>query len=97
MNRNDRRKAQKRGITAKDLRSESMKAIEYATRSYSVAVAMVLFDKLGFGKKKIQMTMKQIHDLFDAINDGYVDIKDLKKTLDEECDLVFEEGGGSHG
>ena len=52
MNRKQRRAAAKRGITATDLRQEHYDGIRYAVKCYSVAVAMVLHDKLGFGPSR---------------------------------------------
>lgn len=84
MNRALRRQSAKRGITAKDLRQEGLSATRLAVDAYSVAVATVLRDKLGFGDKKLIMTMKQIEGLFDSINSGYVSIEDLKGVLRDE-------------
>ena len=87
MNRALRRQSAKRGITAKDLRQEGMFATRLAVDAYSVAVATVLRDKLGFGDKKLSMTMKQIEGLFDSINSGYVSIEDLKAVLRDEVGI----------
>ena len=85
MNRAARRQSAKRGITAKDLRQEGMFATRLAVDAYSVAVATVLRDKLGFGEKKLHMTLGQIEGLFDSINKDYVSIGDLKRTLRDEA------------
>ena len=92
MNRQQRRAAQKRGITSQDLRQEHLDGIRFAVKCYSVAVAMVLHDKLGFGAVRLTRTMSQIQDMFDAIQRDYVTIGDLEKTLHEECGLVFKDG-----
>jgi hypothetical protein len=56
MNRTERRQAVRKGITAKDLHAiiqeEGLRATRFAVDAYSVAVAMVLYDKLHFGKRK---------------------------------------------
>lgn len=87
MNRSERRKAQKRGITSKDLRQEGIDATRYAADAYSVAVAWVLYDKLHFGEKKMRITINQINDLFDSILKGYCSIEDLKQALNEEIGI----------
>ena len=93
MNRKQRRQAVKSGVDGKKLleitKREGLIATRMAVDAYSVAVAMVLFDKLHFGKKKIQMTLKQIESLFDSIDNDYVTIEDMKQTLAEECELFF--------
>ena len=87
MNRALRRQSAKRGITAKDLRQEGISATRFAVEAYSVAVATVLRDKLGFGEKKLHTTLKQIEGLFDSINKDYVSIGDLKRTLRDEAGI----------
>lgn len=57
MNRAERRRAARKGITAKDLHSitqeEGLRATRFAVDAYSVAVAMVLYDKLHFGQWRL--------------------------------------------
>lgn len=60
---------------------------------FSVAVAWVLKDKLNYGNKKVKQTMKQINGVFDSINSGELDLNEMKRVLDEECDLVFTRNG----
>lgn len=92
MNRKQRRAAQKRGITAKDLKLEKEDGIRFAVHCYSVAVAMVLHDKLGFGEVRCTRTLAQIWDLFDSITRDYVSIADCEKILFEECGIRFKDG-----
>lgn len=92
MNRQQRRAASKRGITDRDLRQEHFDGIRFAVKCYSVAVAMVLHDKLGFGEVRLNRTMGQIQDMFDSIQRDYVKIGDLEKTLLEECGISFKDG-----
>ena len=96
MNRAERRRAARKGITAKDLhaimREEGLRATRYAVDAYSVAVAMVLYDKLHFDKNKIIKTLKQIEDLFDSVNKDYLTIEDMKTVLSEELGIEFKEG-----
>lgn len=95
MNRKQRRAAEKRGITAYDLKQERYDGISFAVKCYSVAVAMVLHDKLGFGPVRLSRTLGQIQDLFDSVQRNYVKIGDLEKTLREECGILFKEGDNS--
>ena len=92
MNRKQRRAAAKRGITATDLRQERYDGIRYAVKCYSVAVAMVLHDKLGFGPVRLQRIMGQIQEAFDAISEDYVTIGDMEMALLEECGIRFKDG-----
>lgn len=94
MNRSQRRNVAKHGVTDKDLKritqQEGLSATRFAVEAYSAAVAWVLYDKLHFGKKKLQMALKQIEDLFDSVNGDYLTIEDIKKALAEECDIAFK-------
>jgi len=92
MNRKQRRAAVKRGVTATDLRQEQLAGIRFAIKCYSVAVAMVLHDKLGFGAVRLNRVMGWIQDMFDSIQRDYVKIGDLEETLHEECGIVFKDG-----
>lgn len=92
MNRKQRRAAAKRGITDRDLRQEHFDGIRFAVKCYSVAVAMVLHDKLGFGEVRLNRTMGQIQDMFDSIQRDYVKIGDLERALLEECGISFKGG-----
>lgn len=66
--------------------------IRFAVKCYSVAVAMVLHDKLGFGEVRLNRTMGQIQDMFDSIQRDYVKIGDLERALLEECGISFKDG-----
>lgn len=93
MNRQQRRKSIKRGVTVSDLKQEQLDGIRFAVRAYSVAVAMVLHDKLRFGDTKLKQTINQIQDLFDSVSRDYITIADLEETLLEDCGISFQEGG----
>lgn len=92
MNRQQRRAANKRGITDRDLMQERFDGINFAVKCYSVAVAMVLRDKLGFGPIRLNRVMGQIQDMFDSVQRSYVKISDLEKTLYEETGILFKDG-----
>lgn len=94
MNRAERRGATRKGLTASDLQYaldlEKQRAIKQSVDFYSVAIAYTLHDKLHFGEKKLQMTMRQIEDLFDSITRDYVSFDDLKTVLLEEAGIDFK-------
>lgn len=58
--------------------------------SYSVALSMVLWDKVGKDKEAIKKIVDEVQQLFDSINKNYVSIEDCKRTLSEEADIIFE-------
>ena len=93
MNREERRKQSRIGITAKELKqldiSIKQKSIKFTVEMYSVAVAMVLRDKYGFGEVRMKRIMKEITEQFEMITEGYVSLDDMKKVLLEEVKIRF--------
>lgn len=62
-------------------------SIEKASQ-YSMAVPiMVLRDEFGFGKQRIDKFINEFMKLYDAIQEGYLDIKDIVKTINEETNV----------
>lgn len=95
MNRAERRRIAKSRVSAKDLlniqRTEGLKAVNLTVHDFSVAVAMTLHDKLGFGTMRLSKTLNDISELFDSINKGYASIEDLEQTLKEETGVVIQD------
>lgn len=50
----------------------------------------VMRDKEGYGKERLKRVWREVNDLSDSITQGYVSIKDLMRTLDEEINIVLE-------
>lgn len=81
-------------LTPKDLsiieKRTRESTIEKTAELYSVAVAMVLRDKWGFGQKRLQRFMKQLEDMFDSLDKEYVSFDDCKEVLYKECGIKFK-------
>ena len=73
------------------LTGEDLKVASDTVDSYSVAIAMVLFDKLNYDKEALKSIIDEIMYLFDSMEKGYTSIEDCKKTLLEEAGLEFDE------
>ena len=56
-------------------------------RNYSGVLLLCLKDKFGFTKEQLQEAARHINDTFDAINEGYLSLDDIAKTLKEEDDI----------
>lgn len=93
MNRQQRRKLVKKGVTIEDLKElqdiTKHKSIEFTTDAFAVATAMVLHDKFGFGEVRLKRAIDYITDQFDAITEDYVSLDEMKKVLLEECKIRF--------
>lgn len=58
------------------------------TSQYSMAVpVMVLRDEFGFGKKRLDKFLDSYMELYDAIEEGYLNLDDIIKTLNEETSV----------
>ena len=50
----------------------------------------VMADKEGYGKKRLKRIWNEVNNLSDSISEGYVNVNDLIRTLDEEMGIVLE-------
>lgn len=53
---------------------------------------MVMRDKWGFGAKRLNRLFKHICELSSLIDDGYISTPEIRRTLQEEMNIVI--GGG---
>ena len=98
MNRRQRRAIANKKLTGKDIKAmeENIKektlkdAIDFAVTNYMACVALCLHDKLGFGHDRACRFMRDVDNLFDSINKGYLSLDDVLKTVEEEIGITFE-------
>lgn len=58
--------------------------------AYSMAVAlMVLRDKFGFGAKRLEDFIDEAHEMYDSIENEYLDIEDIIQTIEEETGITI--------
>lgn len=56
--------------------------------SYSIAVSMmVLRDKFDFGAKRLEDFIDGVYDMYDSIDQKYLSIDDIIKTIEEETGI----------
>ena len=97
MNRQQRRKMVKNGVTPEDLKklynttkdATKKATIHASSEAFAVITAMVLHDKFGFGEKRLRRAIGYLVEGFDAITEDYATLEDMKKVLDEECNIQF--------
>lgn len=94
MNRAERRRFQKKGITAKDLKmieeASAKDAINYTTNAMIASFAICLHDKWGWGKVRLKRLLDQVNETFDCINKDYVTIEDIKKAIFKETGILIK-------
>lgn len=50
----------------------------------------VMRDKEGYGKQRLKRLWDEVNELSDSIAKGYVNVKDLMKTLENEAGIILE-------
>lgn len=94
MNRAERRRLQKQGLTAKDIKaiedSSALKGIDFAVSGMIASFVITLHDKWGWGHVRIKRLLEQVDDVFDSIDKDYVTIEDLRKVILEEIEIELK-------
>lgn len=79
----------KRPANQADVERAKKEAMSIAT-DYALCIFFtVLRDKEGYGIKRLQRLYSHINTLSQAIEQGYVSLPDLKRTLKEEAGIEF--------
>ena len=89
INRDTKRRAIKAGISEEIANEIGQVALSYTVDAYTVVIASVLNDKLGFGRVRLMRMLSLISERFDAVKDGYVDVEDLRKDLAENSKVTI--------
>jgi len=94
MNRATRRRLERAGIAPEDLESIYVRAkkegIKDAVEGFSIATAMVLRDNWGFGRVRLERFLRQVGEMFEDMENGYLSIDDCKEALTKECNIEFD-------
>lgn len=94
MNRSERRRLEKKGVTAKDLKviesNSASKAIDYAVSGMIASFALVLHDKWGWGQTRIKRLLDQVNEQFDSIDNDLLTIEDMKQTILDEIGINID-------
>lgn len=65
--------------------------IERASQLSMAVPIMVPRDEFGFGEKRIDKFIAAYIELYDSISEGYLDLKDIIKTINEETGVKIVE------
>jgi hypothetical protein len=92
MNRKDRRKTSKKGVTAKDLLNIQNDAISEginkAVNAMIACFALQLHDKWGWGmKSRLPKLLDQVNDQFDSVMQGLITVDDLLQVVRDELGI----------
>jgi len=91
LNRAERRKLQKKKLSAKELKTiednSAKQAISYATNGMIASFVLTLHDKWGWGHVRIKRLLEQVDDMFDSVDKDYLTIEDMKKVIYDEVGI----------
>ena len=101
MNRAERRKQGIKGkspvlnIKAEDINKIKQNAVKQAADTAFIMMLsiplMVLRDKYGYGKKRLEVFSDYVLDLYDCFDKGYVTFDDLINILKEEVGIEIKQ------
>ncbi len=73
--------------TSDFIRQEVNAKLKISTRLFIACTAQVLLDKHGFTPEQALETVKEIENLCDSINRGYITFDDILKALLDDYDV----------
>jgi len=79
-------------LTTKEVEKMKQKATDNAAEIINLFPLLILRDKFGFGKVRIERYLDYYAEMMEAYNAGYFSLKDIEKVLHGELGLKFEWG-----
>ena len=84
---NPRKQPMTKAYIDKEVNKAKDEAILYAMSVFF----FVMWDKEGWGKKRLRRVWDEVSFLSDTIAEGYVSLDDLEKTLEKEAGIIFRD------
>ena len=81
-------------LTPKQIEKLKAEATSKAAEVVNLIPLLVLKDKFGFGKVRLERYLKHYQEAVDSLNKGYLDLNDVQKVLLDEVKIAFYEGDG---
>ena len=82
-------------LTRKEYEELKSKERSNAANIINLIPLIILRDKFGFGKIRLERYLKHYQEAVDSLNKGYLDLNDVQKVLLDEVKIKFyEEGDG---
>ena len=91
-----RKKLNKETIQLTRKEHEELKSKERmnAANIINLIPLIILRDKFGFGKVRLERYLKHYQEAVESLNEGYLDLEDVQRVLLEEVKIAFYEGDG---
>lgn len=85
------RKGMNPALAAMTVRHKENQLISAAAKANMLIALMVLHDKFGYGKKRLERYMDEFHKQLDAYNSGHIEtVQDFEDVLWDECGIKVE-------
>ena len=90
-----RRKLNKETIQLTRKEYETLKEAERmnAANIINLIPLIILHDKFGFGKVRLERYLKHYREAIESLNEGYLDLKDVERVMLEEVKIAFYKEG----
>ena len=90
-----RKKLNKETIQLTRKEYEALKEAERTNASNIINLIplIILRDKFGFGKVRLERYLKHYQEAVDSLNEGYLDLKDVERVMLEEVKIAFYQEG----
>ena len=81
-------------LTRKEYEELKSKERINAANIINLIPLIILRDKFGFGKIRLERYLGYYQEAVDSLNKGYLDLNDVQRVLLEEVKIGFYEGDG---
>ena len=78
---------QKFSLTAKEIEDLKLNSTRQAVSITQLFPLLVLRDEFGFGEKRLKRFLAKYQETLEAYNEGYIDLVDISKMLEEEVNI----------
>ena len=78
---------QKFSLTAKEIEELKLNSTRQAVSITQLFPLLVLRDEFGFGEKRLKRFLAKYQETLDAYNQGYLDLIDISKMLEDEVNI----------
>lgn len=79
-------------LTHKEIEKMKEQATDNAAAIINLMPLLILRDKFGFGRVRLERYLDHLGEMMDAYNKGYLNLKDIEKVLEDEVGLQFKWG-----
>ena len=80
-------------LTRKEYEELKSKERMNAAKIINLIPLMILRDKFGFGKIRLERYLGYYQEAVESLNEGYLDLNDVQKVLLDEVKIKFYEEG----